>query len=370
MEYGKAAISEIVRHAPEAAVVLASLFGGGNSTVGGGHQSPPGAIRGPQRSTRVQLSGQGGSVVTTTKKRKKKGKGKKIIIKKKVKKAIKRIAKSADKQLIGVYSRNLMNAITNAVNKVNWQTLLAKTRTDWLTFLNSEVFQNQVSGGVVQDGTTVEVTQVPSAGKGKAYRIQYEVDFWVKNNWASPCEATFYMFTCNAETTNDPGVELDNFILNDEATLDPTNPSGAISAALTKENDFSQYFYTKRMQGRVWEIKKRIKAVMEPGNELKFTFKHSFIYYQSIAASSQNYMKNQPYLMCRIMGVPCHDSVTASIVGMSPSQLDVLLKERIKVYSIGPERIAIDRITLANAGFGSVSIGRVAEDSVVQNAAG
>ncbi len=261
------------------------------------------------------------AVVRAGKKGKKTKKSKKLPYAKQISKMIERKMKAGIKVLMTDIETNEFKKILSEVNKVKWNTLYLQTKTTARDRLEYRTLQ--ASGG------STSVTEIDSGNAylGRKYYFKDSFNMHFKNNTNSPAELVVYLLRCNDYTVLSPTSEMNELR---KAAFSNTQ-------VLSKEDDFNQYWTIPRINAskRKWQIQKHWKIDMSGGEESTlFVSPRMVIFDPSVIVEEGDatYFKGQYAVVIREQGKVTHDTSTKTNLGLSNTEIDVMVNVRRKTY--------------------------------------
>lgn len=315
---------------------IPQAFGGSGGQPKGPGKGPGGIPSNGRRvSSRnnVGVIGNGGSIVAGVSKRRKKPKKNKPLkrIKRIISKAIKSSKVMKEVKLNDIQSQ-YMYQIATLANKVEWELFNPGWNLDqWLRVCHYEAISN------TSDGVTIANTVVPSSTVATLNDLKFKIkalyQLHGKNNTNSPCELVIYFMKCNCNTDAAAIADLDFRLARQKKTTVLASPTSALTSAQAKEDDYYQYWSTPHMKDSQWDIKEKKKIYLQPGDEIKVSFSHTFSVRNGTDVTVPTaYQKGFPQIIMRLQGVPSHDATAETNCMMSPSQVDFLVQSSFKTY--------------------------------------
>jgi hypothetical protein len=259
----------------------------------------------------VLQSNTGGRSLTRSKNKKRKRKAKRINVVKEIKKIKKE--KAIEKNTnTATYQRKTVSSFKidhNTNQKGSYQVGLNR-KTDMDTLLDAVK--------LFDVGTGMTTGNLNTRAANMTVRVYGRHKFYLKNNDAFPVNIQIYDVVCIDE--------LAPSVLTTWTSMLDNQPTGHLSTT-DLQGDVRFEYSDNKIMDEYWKIAKSYKVYLKPGDEFTFYVTDSS-YYQPNKddTTSISYIKNFSHnVWFRTYGVPCHDSVTASQVALTPcDQIDVI----------------------------------------------
>jgi len=262
-----------------------------------------------KKTYKMSMSGLGGQPKVKVVK-----KGRVVRAPKSIKDRVKKLEKKAKENFHYHCFKGSSNVrLTSAVNQCNYSFTALYSSAEFELMLGSLPYYNTAAPGTnVQTDTTLV-----------SYNQKFKFDVYCKavmrNNYLYPLDMDCYIITPRTDTTNTAIVDMQN--------------------SKTQQQDPSIYLYNNvdmfptdyDIFTQKWKIVKHCKGRLQSGDEMTMPYAEPYTY--DPKANDNNigtYKPGHKYLMMRIQGVTCHDSVTNNI-GLSPSAIDCLIYRKFNI---------------------------------------
>lgn len=235
-------------------------------------------------------------------------------ISKRVKKYVKYAKIHNDWQLVRSQTTSDFKPITSAVNKVDWSNQFLPLAS---TYFGRMVYNTILDDGLGADElATRDVNDTIGAFQGKSWKYEDNFKYWLKNNANGQANLVVYQFKCIEGTDFAPIVSM-------EQSRDAKYSESTTSLAIA--DDFDNYWSTAGHLGqRPWKLIKKCSVRLQPGEETRLSFDSQFIFNPAMQAQkATTYYEGQRAIVFRLMGTLSHDAGTPTLVGFSPTQVDI-----------------------------------------------
>jgi len=200
-------------------------------------------------------------------------------------------------------------------------------------------------------------TSVPNSSKLLRFKHELKWEFLLKNLSNTGAQCDFYLMKFEDEGGITVFQDLDNAYK--MANINAATPVGGSTPPVIT-GQFDQYMSVRGAPKRMWSIKKRQRAVLNPGDEATLFFDHTVtLPYE--APNGGSLLKGCWAIVCRIQGDLSVDTVDCSQVNMAAANVACRLHRTHKISVSRKEYDNVQRIGAPIAG--TVVIGKVAGDA-------
>lgn len=245
------------------------------------------------------------------------------------------------------YYRLESNQISCSANEKNLQTSIIGTS---LYEAVCAAYRMNVTSAAAPNptDTTVDLTAGPAT---RIYTKTWRTDFIFRNNRSFVANLTIYEIVCKDNTSISPLTAIANAWTNRGTITDsntqpelPLLPVGA-----------------KPEWSRLWKVTKKTSVQLSSGNEYAYSHKNGGKYYspEENDQEAETYLKGRTKgVIIMIRGVPSHDSITPTQVGIGQASLDYTVRTVVRYCEANTNRPnfhnstdTLDNMTAAPAQF-------------------
>lgn len=150
--------------------------------------------------------------------------------------------------------------------------------------------------------------------------------FWkvmIRNNYLFPCNIRMYIIK----------PKEDHDVAPDQAVIGANGYSKEATPSISNVNDPWFYPCDSKEFCDLWTIIETSQVQLQSGDETEYFYKEKFIYDQEILDNNaRTYLKKYArYVLFRIQGVICHDSLVVSTISFSSAKADVITYGKLTV---------------------------------------
>lgn len=319
-----------------------------------------------------------GNVRGTKVRRRKSRKAK--VMSKKLRKAVKQIAKNVTLNKRDLYMRlydvyPFCLRTTAAYPQVFPPGALASDRVGWAQFdlyNPGKDVNNQLSTGIVNNIANLITKFFTSTGgaalwdvgvnAGAGYTLtpatfgsrdwlvrrgfifDLNATIFLKNNTSGGVRVDMYLVRTTIPSPGNPPLEELNAMYNTTRATEANFTTAAGVAPYNIQNDFQQFWSVelpvgqKKLAGeRHWEMVSHATFVLNPGDEIKDSFHHKWRLQQKAEAITE-VTKGYPMLVFRVEGDITHDGTNTNRVGYSSAQVDGFFHQKLDIYEATSSR--------------------------------
>lgn len=256
---------------------------------------------------------------------KKKPRNRKKPISKRIKKYVKFANTHNDWQLINSTEATSFDPYTSAINKVSYVNMHLPLASTFYARMKYQTIRDDGLG--VDELAERDVNATVGAYQGKVWKFIDSLKLHIKNNTNAQANMIIYQLKCVESTDVTPTLTL-------QQSRDAHYSDSTTDLAIT--DDFNCYWSTGGKLGlRPWKLVKKYEFKLQPGEETRISCKMPPIIFDPAMHTEQGllgYYEGQTALFSRQVGTLSHDATTASLVGISPTQLDVMYSLTKKDY--------------------------------------
>lgn len=216
-------------------------------------------------------------------------------------------------------------------------------------------------GPYVSSGTNeprvMDLSDLTGLAKQFSFKHELHWEFLLKNLSNTGAQVDIYLLKCEDETAITPSQDLNEAYKS--ANINATTPTAGNDPP-TITSMFDQYWSSRGSSPRTWTIKKRQRAVLNPGDEATLHFDYNAtLKFRGLV--DPLYIKGCWAIIARIQGDLSVDTVDCSQVNMAAANVACRMHRTHKISVSRREYDGVQRIGAPVAG--TIVIGKVAGDA-------